>query len=803
MKFTLKWLKNYLETDATIEQICEKLVEIGHEVESVEDRAAQYQNFIIGEVVECDQHPNADRLNICLVHTGTERLQVVCGAPNVAKGQKICFAPAGAVVPSNGMVLKATKIRDVESKGMICSESELCLTEESDGILVLPDDAPVGESFAEYMGFDDPVIDIDLTPNRPDCAGVRGIARDLAAVGVGRLKSLTQKNPVPGNFQSPISVRFDFSEEHKKACPIFIGRMIKNVQNGPSPKWLQDYLIAIGLRPVSALVDITNYFCIGLNRPLHVFDADKLQGDLVVRMSKTGELFDALDDKKYVLDDNQAIVISDHKGVAALGGVMGGERTGCTAETKNIFLESAYFDADYIRKTGQTMRIESDAKYRFERGVDPLSCAWGIEAATRLISDICGGQPSDLVTQGQAPVLNDKIVFDAHLVAKLGGVQIDPEIQTKILTSLGFDVTVAEDKKLNVIRPSWRPDIDGAVDLVEEILRIYGFDKIPTISVGARLDNLKSALTDHQSKLSKVKRLLASRGLYETVTWSFLDPKTSQQFKYDDKALVEIFNPLSEDLSIMRQSILPNLIKAVKNNHDRGYPNTAFFETGSVFWGQEISDQPSMIAGIRSGFHESKTWHLSEDKVDFYTIKADVLDALAQYGLNASAMPLSRQTPSWYHPGRSASLALGKKDLAYFGEVHPKILQELGIDFPVVGFEIMVDHFPQSSKKSTTKKFLKMSPFQPLYRDFSFIVDQEIEVAHIIKSINAADRKLITEVDIFDVYQGKGIEPNKKSIGVKIQIQPTDRTLIDDEIENLMHKVIETVHKKTGAVLRQ
>ncbi len=801
MKLTFDWLKEHLETKHTLENICDKLVAIGHEVDGVEDRAAKYNGFIVAEVVECEQHPNADRLKQCLVNTGKEQLQVVCGAPNVRMGLKICFSPVGVSIPSNGMVLKKTKIRDVESNGMICSEAELCLSDESDGILELPDDAPVGKAFADYMGFNDPVIDIDLTPNRPDCAGVLGIARDLAAAGMGTLKPLTQTNPVPGTFKSEIDVTLNFSKEQARACPVFVGRQIKNVKNGPSPKWLQDRLIAIGLRPISALVDITNYCCIGLNRPLHVFDADQVKGNLTVQISTAGQKIAALNDKTYTLDD-ETVTICDDDDVAALGGVIGGTRTGCTDETVNVFVESAYFDPDQIRRTGQKMMIDSDAKYRFERGIDPQSCAWGMEVATRLILDLCGGEPSDLVIAGEPPSSADVINFDPNQVKTLGGVDVDLDTQVNILMALGFDVKIQDDKTLHVVVPSWRPDIEGRADLVEEILRIYGFDHIPVVSTPRDTAVTMPALNAHQRRIATMKPALAARGLFEAVTWSFLNKKAATQFKYTAKNLVHIANPLSEDLSIMRQSILPNLIAAAKNNHDRGFPNMGFFEGGPIFLGQEPDDQPYVMAGIRTGLLREKTWQGDKAPVDFFTAKADAVAAMAQCGMAIDNMPLSRDVPPWYHPGRSAAIALGKKPLAYFGEIHPGILQEMDIDFPVVGFEIITDHLPPAKAKKAAKKSLTVSTLQPVHRDFAFIIDEGVEAAMVLKAANSADRTLISDIRIFDVYQGKGIDAGKKSLAITVTLQPVDATLTDEQIEALSDKITKAVQDKTGGVLR-
>ncbi|MDB5478379.1 MAG: phenylalanine--tRNA ligase subunit beta, partial [Alphaproteobacteria bacterium] len=581
MKFTLNWLKEYLDTHATLEQVCDKLTSLGLEVESVTDRAEMYKGFVIAHIAEADQHPNADRLKQCLVNTGKEQLQVVCGAPNARKGINVVFALPGTTIPANGMVLKKTVIRGVESNGMICSDAELKLSEESAGIRELPDNAPVGEDFAKYMGFTDPVIEINLTPNRVDAAGVYGIARDLAAAGLGRLKPLPLQ-PVPGGFDSPIRVHID----DKKACPIFMGRMIRGVKNGPSPKWLQDYLAAIGSRSISALVDITNYMCIGLNRPLHVFDADKLHGDITVRLAHAEEKFLDLKNNERVLNDH-TIVVADKNGPQAMGGVIGGLETGCSDGTVNVFLESAYFTPSFIRRTGKEFGIDSDAKYRFERGIDPSSCDEGIEIATRMILDLCGGEPSHVLVAGNEPHWQRNIVFSTDTVRNLGGLDVPRAEQMDNLMKLGFGINERDNGLWDVSPPAWRNDIDGAADLVEEILRLKSYDAIPPVSVRSDEAVPKPALNEMQKRLADLRRLCAVRGLSEVVSWSFLSQRAHDVFSYPTqfsnppRKTARVANPISVDLSIMRHAQLPNLLDAAKRNADRKMDQAALFEIGS------------------------------------------------------------------------------------------------------------------------------------------------------------------------------------------------------------------------------
>jgi phenylalanyl-tRNA synthetase beta chain len=793
MKFTLKWLKEYLDTNASLEQICDKLTALGLEVEDVTDRAEMYKGFVIAHVVEAEQHPNADRLKQCLVNTGKEQLQVVCGAPNVRKGLNVVFALPGTTIPANGMVLKKTSIRGVDSNGMICSDAELKLSEDHNGIRELPADAPIGKDFAAYMGFTDPVIEINLTPNRADAAGVYGIARDLAAGGLGKLKSLASQ-PVPGGFDSPIKVNI----EDKKACPLFMGRTIRNVKNGPSPKWLQDYLAAIGSRSISALVDITNFMCIGMNRPLHVFDADKLNGDITVRLAKNGEKFIDLKEVTRELNDH-TIVVADKSGPQAMGGVIGGLNSGCTDETVNVFLESAYFTPSFIRRTGKEFGIDSDAKYRFERGIDPVFTNAGIEIATRMILDLCGGEPSHVVVAGNEPNWQRNITFDPKMVKNLGGLEVATPAQMDILASLGFDVQKRDDNLLDVTPPSWRGDVDGAADLVEEILRIKSYDSIPAVSVGSENAVPKPALTPEQKRLSDMRRLCAMRGMSEAVTWSFLSERAHDVFSYADKKTARVANPISIDLSVMRHAQLPNLLDAAKRNADRKLENAALFEVGSVFFGTAPDQQPVVLSGLRSGQKTPTNWQEKARPVDFFDAKRDVWSLLAQAGLNPDAFNVSAEAPHWYHPGQSGAIRLGKNIVAQFGVLHPSVLKSWDIDFPVVAFEIFTDNLPPlKGKKSSTKASLVLNPLQPVTRDFAFVVANSVTSDAVLKAAKNVDKNLIVAVNLFDVYAGKGVVENHRSLAFSVTLQPQGNTLTDAEIEGLSKNIIAAVEKAGG-----
>lgn len=797
MKFTLNWLKDYLDTDASLERICETLTAIGLEVEDVVNRAEQYKGLTIAKVVECEKHPNADRLNLCLVSNGTEQIQVVCGAANVRKGLHVVLALPGTVIPSTGQPLKAGTIRDVASNGMLCSESELNLAAESTGILELPDTTKVGDDFASYMGFNDPMIEINLTPNRADCAGIYGIARDLAAAGLGKLKPVAL-HPVPGGFDSPTKV----TTGDTTACPYFIGRTIRGVKNGPSPKWLQDYLRGIGMKPISALVDITNYMCIGMNRPLHVFDADKLSGDLHVRLSQTGETLHALNDKTYTLDDT-VVVVTDKNGPQALGGIIGGMSTGCSDDTTNVFLECALFDVDRIRKSGQKLAIDSDAKYRFERGVDPAFVEDGVEMATRLILDICGGEPSYTVVAGEKPDWYRTIAFDPSLVKTLGGLDVDDAEQLRILMALGCSVRPEgnDSQILDVVPPSWRNDIHISEDLVEEVLRIRGLDSIPPVSLPRLSDVTHGALSPAHKRAADLRRLCAQRGLHEMVTWSFLAPAMADLFKYPEHDLIPLANPISADLSVMRQSLIPNLLQTVQRNAARGMNDLGLFEQGNVFFGTNPDEQPAHISVVRSGQAMERHVQGTARNVDAFDVKADVWALLSAAGLNPDNMTLSRaNVPAWYHPGQSATLSMGKFVVAVFGTVHPGVLQTMDINMPVVAAEIFLDRLPATKKKSSTKAALTLSPYQSVTRDFAFMIASDVMAGDIVKAVKNTDKTLLQQVTLFDDYRGKGIPDGQKSIAFSIVLQPSNATLTEAEIDAVAKKVVAAVEKLGGTL---
>ncbi len=803
MKLTLNWLKQHLDTQATLDEIVIGLTALGLEVDAVEDRSKIFAPFKVVDVISAEKHPDADRLRVCIVDTGSEKLQVVCGAPNARAGMKAVFAPAGSYIPGSDITLKKGNIRGQESNGMMVSEREMGLSEEHEGIIDVAADVPVGTSFASLYRLDDPVIEIGLTPNRADCAGIRGIARDLAAAGFGTLKPLNE-DAVPSTQENPIGVSLQFDADKANACPLFLGRYITGVKNGPSPEWLQDRLRAIGLRPISALVDITNYITMDLCRPLHVFDADKIKGNLQVRMSRAGETLDALNGKTYTLDDGMT-VIADDSGVLGLGGIVGGTSTGTGDDTVNIYLESAYFDPWRTAKTGRALQIDSDARYRFDRGIDPQFTIGGMEIATRLVLDICGGQVSDVITAGAVPNWKRSIDHDPSYVEKLGGVVVDDARQKKILQDLGF--TVSENGKTWAVQtPSWRSDIEGKPDLVEEIVRVNGLDKIPAVSVAKLTTVTRSAETPSMTRARKVRTALATRGLDESITWSFMDSKLADKFSnHNDaaKAALTIANPISSELDFMRPSILPNLIQAAARNHDRGHPDSAICEVGPVFESHKIDGQRQCAAGVRSGSSLGRHWsdRSTDRPVDAYDAKADVLAILQACG-GPSQPQITRDAPSWYHPGRSGVMRLGAKVLARFGEIHPALLADMKIDFPVVAFEVFLDAIPGAKKKSDARPLLQLSAFQPISRDFAFIVDANVEADAILRAARGAHKTLITDIQVFDVYQGKGVDPDKKSVAIAVTLQPQDKTLTDTEIEAISKDIVNNVTAKTGAALR-
>ena len=801
MKFTLDWLKQHLDTDASVAVIAEKLTDIGLEIEGLTDRAAALADIRVAHIEEAGQHPDADRLKLCRVNTGEKIIQVVCGAPNARTGIKVALAQPGAIIPIDGSKLKPGKIRGVESQGMMCSTRELCLGDDHDGIIELPDDAPIGAPVAGILGADDTIFEIGLTPNRPDCTGVRGIARDLAAAGIGTLKADPRQEVVSGAFDSPIGITISHEIASNNAVPAFYGRYIRGVKNAQSPDWLKARLEAIGLRPISALVDITNLVTHDLGRPLHVFDADKLSGDITVRYATDGEKIAALDNKEYALSDTM-VVIADAAKALGIGGIIGGEETGCLEDTVNVFVECALFDPISVAKTGRKLQINSDARYRFERGVDPQSIAWGMEVATHLITEICGGEVSNVVKTGEVP--NPRNSFDLRIdrIRELGGVAVEADRVVEILTSLGFEVS-GSGPVISAVAPTWRPDVIGEADLVEEVLRIVGYDKIPTVALERETSLPVPALSPMQKRVGLTRRVLASRGLYETVTWAFTDSRWAKLFG-ELKDGLYLANPISSDLDVMRPNALINMIAAAGRNHARGFADLALFEVGPEFFGDQPGDQRLVAAGLRSGATTARSWTGSRRDVDVFDVKADAEALLEALGTNAANVQVSTDgAPSWYHPGRSAALQLGPKNvLGYFGELHPKVLKALGVKGGVVAFELFVENVPMPKKKGTARSALNASSFQSVERDFAFLLDQDVKAEAIIKAARSADRNLIVDVTIFDLYAGKGIEDGKKSLAFSITLQPTKATLTEEEIDTVSKNVVAAVEKATGGSLR-
>ncbi len=801
MKFTLGWLKEHLDTDASLDEICTKLTMIGLEVDGVTDKGPALAAFKTARVISATPHPNADRLRVCIVDTGETEVQVVCGAPNAREGMIGVFAASGTYIPGSDFTLKDAEIRGVASQGMLCSERELQLSDAHEGIIDLPPDSPIGAPFAKIAGLDDPVIEIGLTPNRGDCAGVRGIARDLAAAGLGALKRAPGwDRDVAGAFASPVGVKLDFPADATNACAAFAGRYIRGVKNGPSPRWLQDRLRAVGLRPISALVDITNFFTMDTARPLHVFDAGKLTGDVVVRLSRAGETLAALDNKTYTLGDGMTVV-GDGAGAQGLGGIIGGAATSCSEATTDVFLESAWFDPLRTAATGRRLGIHSDARYRFERGVDPESLKPGIEAATAMILDLCGGEASNVVFAGATPEWRRTVRLRPNRVAALAGLTVPRAEQVRILSVLGFEPKDAgEDIATNP--PSWRPDIDGEADLVEEVARIVGFDKIPTTPLPRDHNQPAPALDLSQARRVRVRRTLAGRGMVEALTFSFMKQADAARFGGGDEAML-LDNPISADLDAMRPSILPNLLAAAARNFARAQRDGALFEVGPAYRNPSETGQDWVAAGLRWGDAVPRHWTAQRRSVDAFDAKADVQAALAAIGAPSEA-PVEAVAEPWLHPGRAGQIRLGKTLLARFGEVHPAILQAYDIATTVVAFEVFLDNAPAPKRKAVgkTKPFLKLDALLPVERDFAFLVDIDAPAQKAVQAARAADRQMVVAVEAFDAYQGKGMPEGKKSLGLAVSFQPKDATLTDTEIEALSAKIIAAVEKATGGTLR-
>lgn len=797
MKFTLSWLKDHLDTDASVDEIAETLTDLGLEVEEIVNPADRLAGFSLGYVKHAEKHPDADKLRVCTVATDEGDLQIICGAPNAREGITVVVCKPGMYIPGLDLTISVGKIRGVESFGMMASERELELSEEHDGIIELPS-GEVGDKFVDWLAENEPakvdtMIEIAITPNRPDALGVAGIARDLAARGVGTLKERDYV-PVTGDFESPIKVTID--EDTLDGAPHFTGRLIKGVKNGPSPQWLQDQLKAIGLRPISALVDITNYMTFDQNRPLHVFDADKVQGNLRVHRANGGEKLVALDEKEYTLQPGM-MVISDDKGPESIAGIMGGEETGCTEETVNVFLESAFWDHVQIALTGRALKINSDARYRFERGVDPEYTLEGLEHATQMILDICGGEVSKVVEAGKAPNHARAYKLDAERVQSLVGMDIPEAEQRQTLTRLGFRL---EGEMAHV--PSWRPDVMGEADLVEEVARIASLTKLQGKPLPRITDGIpKAVMTPSQRRQSMARRTCAALGYNECVSYTFIDQASAALFGGGDEA-TQLENPISSEMSHMRPDLLPGLLQAAARNQARGYADVALFEVGPVFHDGEPGDQKTQITGLLVGRSGPKDVHGASRPVDVFDAKADAEAVLAAIGAPAKVQVL-RDGDAWWHPGRHGKICLGpKKVLGVFGELHPRVLQAMDIKGPAMAFTIWPEEVPLPRKSGATRAALELRDLQAVERDFAFVVDEGVEALTLVNAAAGADKVLIEDVRVFDEFIGGSLGEGKKSLAITVRLQPTDATLKEKDIEAVAEKIIAKVTKATGGVLR-
>ena len=826
MKFTWNWLHDHLDSSTDMAAMLDALTMLGLEVEGVDNKADGLKSFTIARVIDAAPHPNADNLKVCRLDTGKQEVEVVCGAPNARAGLLGVFAPVGSYVPGIDLTLTAAEIRGVKSQGMLCSERELMLSDEHEGIIELAADAPIGEDFVAWAGLDDPVIEIAITPNRADCLGVRGIARDLAAAGYGALKPLKEvsvkassessgkssgkdsgkssgsdlmgKDPMG---KSPISWKIDLPKDKHHLVPRVAGRGFTDLSNPDSPRWMQQRLTAIGQRPISALVDITNYIMVDLGRPLHAYDMDKISGNnLVIRLAKEGETVLALNEKTYTLSPDM-LVIGDDKGADDLAGIMGGQRTGISETSCNMFLEMAVFDPVNIATTGRKLNIHSDARYRFERGLDVTSPDWAMDYVSALVLDICGGEASEITLAGEGADWQRQIDFNPPRVKALSGVEVSLDKQAQILTDLGFELDRSDTNLWKVSPPPWRGDIDGAADLVEEIIRINGFDAIAETDLPAIPVISHPVATPSQKRPIILRRLLAARGLMEAVTFSFIDADAAKRFGGVGEDL-RILNPISSELEFMRPSILPTLLAAIGRNAARGEEDAAMFEVGPVFLGSDAQDQRQSCAALRHGAYTPRDWTGMARKVDWLDAKADGLAVLAALGIKPESLQSVADAPSWYHPGQSGAFCQGKTVLGYFGSLHPAMLDAYDLSGACVGFEILLDNVPLPKDKGSARPLAALSSLQAVERDFAFIVDEEIPAETLLRAIRGAERELICGASVFDVYIGKGIEAGRKSVAVAVTLQPTKATLRDEDIEAVSAAIIEAVKKHCGGTLR-
>lgn len=802
MKLTLSWLKEHLDSEAALAVIAERLTAIGLEVETIADSASALKDFIVGEILSAQKHPQADRLRLCMVNVGRkDDLQIVCGASNARSGIKVVLAEPGTVIPATGEALKVGMIRGVESRAMMLSARELLLGEDHEGIIELKSEAIAGSPAASALAevglvSNDPLLDVAITPNRGDAASVFGIARELAASGLGALKG-ERILPVAGRFASPKSIQLDFFPENQAACPLFAGRLIRGVRNGPSPKWVKERLTKVGLKSISALVDATNLIAHDRGRPLHVFDADKLHGNLFARMAKDGETIHGLDDRFYHLDP-QTIVIADEAAPVSIAGIMGGMQSSCTDQTVNVFIESALFDSSSVARTGRKLAITSDARYRFERGVDPQFVLPGLELCTRYILDWCGGEASEVVIAGKLPPAHPPILFDAQMVEKLGGIAVARPTIIAILQGLGF---VVEDHGiLHVVPPSWRHDVDGAADLVEEVIRIYGPDRVVSTALKRPFAVARPVLTAQQRRTRMARRAIAARGFNETISFSFIGQDQAKLFGGGDAGR-RISNPIASDLDSLRPSLLPSLLRAASRNLARGFERLQLFEIGAAFESGVPGQQKNVAAALRTG-HPERHWQKGPEILPLFQIKADLMAALEALTGSPMNAPLAQGACAWYHPGRSGTLALGPRVIASFGEIHPKVLAQFDLKIPVSGFEIFLDAIPDAKRKSKARPIFAPAPYQAIERDFAFVVEKPVAAGEILKAARSADRNLIESVRVFDVFEGKSIPEGSKSVAICVRLQPKHATLTEAEIEAVAQKIVANVAKATGAQLR-
>jgi phenylalanyl-tRNA synthetase beta chain len=801
MKITFDWLKDHLNTSLKEAKLLDQLTNVGLEVESIENLSEGLHLFKVAKIIKTEKHPNADRLKVCEVDIGEKELKkVVCGASNARKGLITIYAPPGAIVPKSKVKLVIAKIRDVISYGMLCSESELNLSDESDGITELSSvkyGKKIGKSYFSKPNLN--LIDLSITPNRSDCLGVRGIARDLAASGFGKLKDLKVKK-IKSNKKQSLKVKIN--KEKDQGCNIFGSCLITNVKNTDSPKWLKDKLVSIGQKPISAIVDITNYVMFDINRPLHAYDADKIEKGIIVRNSKTGEILTALDKKNYKLEDGMC-VISDNKGVLGLGGIIGGIRSGTELDTKNILLESAYFEPRSVRSTAKKLNLDTDAKFRFERGIDPLSIEDGLNKAAILIKEICGGEISKIDIQ-KTETYNSKIIkFDPSLFEKVSGFKISTKEMLKILENLGFK-TIKEKKYLKLTIPSWRPDITQEIDIVEELVRINGYDKIKTID--PIKERTKSTLSQSQKMFHFLQRSIASKGYLEAITWSFADSNFNDHFRETNKE-IKIINPISSELGVLRNSIFSNLIMYMNKNLDRGIKDMSIFEIGPVFTGPNPGEQNTVVCGLSAGKKFRSSWIDKDRNIDVFDIKKDIVQTLIETGYNPDKFFIDSETPNYYHPGKSGRLFLNKgkdKVAAYFGEIHPNILKKIDMKTEsLMGFEIFLNNLKLPKKTLNNQKTkYTISDYQKSERDFAFIINKDVNVQDLINAISSVDQNLISNIKVFDVYEGENIPENKKSIAISVTIQSFEKALNDSDLENINNLIIKTVEDKTGAKIR-